>query len=73
MENVALVESWAAFPKVTPPGPLNLLHVVVSVLPAGRPSSLAVPLSEAVAGRVIVWSPPRDRIGFARGRRRQPA
>src|SRR4029079_7772899 len=46
------------FPNVTVPGPLNLLHVVVSTGGGGKPSSLAVSLKLAVAGRVMVWSVP---------------
>ena len=47
MENVAVVESAAALPNVTVPGPLTLLQVVVTPVP-GTPSSVAVPASEAV-------------------------
>ena len=39
--------------KSTVPGPLTLLQVTVSVLPAGKPSSLALPLKLAAAGSVI--------------------
>ena len=43
---------------VTVPGPLTFDHVVVTVLPAGKPSSFAVPFKLAEAGSVIVWSGP---------------
>ena len=53
-ENVAVVESAPALPNVTVPGPLTLLHVVVRPRP-GRPSSVAVPVSEtSLSGSVIV-------------------
>ena len=39
--------------KVTLPGPLTRLQVVVIVAPGGRPSSMALPLSNALAGKVI--------------------
>ena len=45
-------------PNVTVPGPLTFDHVVVSVLPAGKPSSLAVPFKLAAAGSVMVWLGP---------------
>ena len=61
--NVAVVARLAAFANVTVPGPLTLLHVVVNVLPAGNPSSLAVPLSDALAGNVIVWFAPAFTVG----------
>src|SRR5712664_195813 len=40
-EKLAVVLSALTLPNVTVPGPLNLDHVTVSVLPAGRPSSAA--------------------------------
>src|SRR5215216_626109 len=40
------------------PGPLTTLHNTESVLPAGSPSSVAVPLSVAVPGNVIARSGP---------------
>src|SRR3954468_21042559 len=43
-EKLAVVESADVLPKVTVPGPLNLLHVVVKLRPAGRPSSDALPI-----------------------------
>jgi hypothetical protein len=54
IEKLAVVPSTLALPNVTVPGPLNLDHVVVRVLPAGNPSSLAVPARVALPGRVIV-------------------
>ena len=57
-EKVAVVSTAAASPKVTSPGPLRLAQAVISVPPAGCSSSVAVPLMEAVAGRVIVTSGP---------------
>ena len=39
---------------VTVPGPLTLDHVRARVLPAGRPSSVTLPLSVADAGSVMV-------------------
>ena len=51
--NVAVVESAAALPNVTGPGPLTLLHCVVNVA-VGRPSSDAWPDNVTVAvGSVI--------------------
>ena len=45
--NCAVVTGEAAFAKVTVPGPETLVHVVTSVLPNGKPSSVAVPFSVA--------------------------
>ncbi len=54
----------AGLAKTTVPGPLTCVHVTASVLPAGRPSSLAVPSSGAVlVGSVIVWSGPASAVG----------
>jgi hypothetical protein len=51
----AVVLRAFTFPKVTVPGPLTLLHVVVTVAGGfGNPSSDAVPVSAAPAGKVIV-------------------
>ena len=44
----------AALLKVTVPGPLTVLQDLVSVLPVGKPSSVAEPASVADAGKVIV-------------------
>src|SRR5436190_864254 len=60
---VALVLDSPAFPNVTVPGPLNFVHAVVRVLPVGRPSSLAVPVRLAVAGRVMARSAPALTVG----------
>ena len=46
--------SALTLPNVTFPGPLTFDQVVVSVLPAGKPSSLAVPFKLAEAGSVMV-------------------
>ena len=53
-EKLAVMLSALTLPKVTVPGPLNFDHVTVSVLPAGRPSSVAVPVRLAEAGSVMV-------------------
>src|SRR6266850_590970 len=57
-EKLAVVVCALTLPNVTVPGPLTLDQVVVSVLPAGKPSSFAVPFKLAEAGSVIVWSGP---------------
>src|SRR5262249_54360454 len=44
--------------KVTVPGPLTLLQATVRWLPAGNPSSVAVPFNVAVFGSVMVRSGP---------------
>src|SRR5206468_12804284 len=54
VENIAVVVSALGFPNVTGPDPLTWLQVTVSVLPSGRPSSVAVPERFAAAGRVII-------------------
>src|SRR5262249_62323307 len=48
--NVAVVSGLDALAKATTPGPLALVHVVVTVAPAANPSSDTVPLSDAPAG-----------------------
>ena len=48
---------------MTAPGPLNWLQNVLTVAPAGKPSSATVPFSCAVLGRVIVWFGPALTIG----------
>ena len=53
-EKLAVVVSALTLPNVTVPGPLTFDQVVVSVLPAGKPSSLAVPFKLAEAGSVMV-------------------
>ena len=53
-EKLAVVLGALTLPNVTVPGPLNFDHVTVSVLPAGRPSSVAVPVRLAAAGSVMV-------------------
>ena|SRR5437016_641755 len=54
VENVAVVDAVLGFAKVTVPGPLTVLHAIVTVEPDGRPSSLTVPLSVAAFGSVMV-------------------
>ena len=54
-----MVSTVAALPNVTVPGPLTFVQVVVTAPGGfGRPSSVTVPSSVAVAGKVIVWSGP---------------
>ena len=48
---------------MTVPGPETLVHVVASVLPNGKPSSVAVPFRVAAFGRRMVWSLPRINNG----------
>ena len=58
-EKPAVVLLAPAFPNVTVPGPLTLLHVVVTAAGGfGRPSSLAVPEMFAKDGKVMFWSKP---------------
>src|SRR2546425_290548 len=52
-ENVAVLLRAAGFPNVTVPGPLVLLHIVVTGAPP-RPSSTADPISSAEAGSVTI-------------------
>ena len=51
---LAVVTVWFELRKVTVPGPLTEDHVVFSVLPEGRPSSLAAPVRFAEAGKLTV-------------------
>src|SRR5690606_29472803 len=53
---VAVVAGEDGLAKVTVPGPDSLLEDVVSVLPAGKPSSVAEPLSVAAEGMVTLRS-----------------
>src|SRR6266850_6510898 len=62
-EKLAVVLSALTLPNMTVPEPLNFDHVTVSVLPAGRPSSAAVPLRLAEAGSVTVWLEPALTVG----------
>ena len=48
---------------MTVPGPLSIDQVVVRVRGSGKPSSLTVPLSAALPGRVTVWSAPAFTVG----------
>ena len=50
-QRVAVVSTAAASPKVTAPGPLTLLQVVVTTPGAGSPSSVTVPSSSALSGQ----------------------
>ena len=43
VEKLAVVLKAFALANVTVPGPLTFVHVVVNTLPAGKPSSVAVP------------------------------
>ena len=61
--NVAVVDAAFAFANVAVPGPLTLLHVVVSVPPAGNPSSVTVPFNVTAFGIVIVESGPAFTTG----------
>ncbi len=62
--NVAVVAFALAFAKVTVPGPLTADQVVVTVAGGfGNPSSVTVPLSVALAGKVMVWSNPAFTTG----------
>src|SRR3954447_17240880 len=65
--HVAVVASALGLLNVTVPPdvssrPLILLHLTVRPEP-GKPSSRAMPLSDATAGNVIVWSPPASTAG----------
>jgi len=53
VENVAVVLSAAALPKVTVPGPLAMLQLTVTVQ-LGRQGSVTVPDRLALEGRLIV-------------------
>ena len=55
---MAVEDKLVALLKVTVPGPETLDQVFVKVLPEGNPSSVAVPVREAVLGKVMVWSTP---------------
>ncbi len=62
--NDAVVASALASANATVPGPDNVVHVAVSAPGGfGRPSSLAVPASEAVAGKVIDCAGPAFTTG----------
>src|SRR5438128_7073837 len=64
--NVAVVAADDGSAKVTGPGPPTFVHVVVTVAPAGRPSSVTVAASAArFWGSVIVWSAPASTSGAA--------
>src|SRR2546426_1032902 len=58
-EKVAVVLSALEALNVTVPGPLTLLHMMVSAPGGlGSPSSVAVPVRLAAFGSVIVWLAP---------------
>ena len=64
VEKLAVVARWDAFAKVTVPGPLTLLQVVVTTPGGfGSPSSVTVPERDADEGNVIVWSIPAFTTG----------
>ena len=64
LPKVAEVAALCGSAKVTVPGPETFVQVTVSVLPAGRPSSLAVPSrGDVSAGSVMVWSGPASAVG----------
>src|SRR5215216_1310002 len=65
VEKIALVTGLLISLKVTKPGPLNWLQNVLTMAPAGKPSSLTVPFRLAVLGRVIVRLGPAFTIGAA--------
>ena len=50
--NAAEVLAWLALSNVTVPGPLTLVHVTLTVLAAGRPSSVTAPRRLAGDGRM---------------------
>ena len=62
--NEADVDNELAFPNVVVPGPDTCDHVTVTAAgEVGSPSSEAVPSSDAVFGRVTVWSTPAFTVG----------
>ena len=64
VEKVAVVSTRLASPNMTVPGPLTLLHTVVTTLGGfGRPSSVTVPSKTAVSGWVIILSNPAYTLG----------
>src|SRR5262245_34750004 len=68
VEKMARVSTSATFSNVTVPGPLTLLHVVLtSAGGIGSPSSFTVASSIASAGNVIVWSTPASTSGAVLG------
>ena len=64
VSKVAVVVVAWGLPNVTAPGPLTFVQVAVSPPPAGRPSSVAVPMRVPVfVGRVTVRSGPASTKG----------
>ena len=60
MVKLTVVAADEAFAKLTAAGPLTRVHVTVSVLPCGRPSSLALPAK-------LVWAVPPLRTAVTSG------
>jgi len=54
VEKAAVVLSALTLSNVTEAGPITIDHAVMSILPVGRPSSVAVPFRLADASKVIV-------------------
>ena len=54
VEKLAVVTAALGLAKVTVPGPEVLVHAIVNTGGVGRPSSVTVPFSAALAGRVTV-------------------
>src|SRR3989338_6486984 len=61
-ENDAVVASADGSRKTASPGPLVLLQTAANG-PPGRPSSLAVPFKDAIAGKARAWSWPAATAG----------
>ncbi len=73
-EKLAVVSTALASPKVTVPGPLTWLQVVVTAPGgSGSPSSVTVPSRAALSGKVIVWSDPAFTLGVWLGGSTQEA
>jgi hypothetical protein len=61
---LAVVLSAFVFPKLTVPGPLTTLQVVVNEAGGlGKPSSVTVPFRVTPEGSVVDWSEPAFTIG----------
>ena len=65
--NVATVDACVGDANTTTPGPSTCDHCTANTLPAGFPSSPALPANVAVAGSVIVASGPASTVGAAFG------
>ena len=57
------MDGEAGFAKVTVPGPVAALHLEDTTAPAGKPSSLTAPCSDADCGKVMVCPAPTLTIG----------